>query len=120
MFEISVQGSFSAAHRVKGYKGDCAGMHGHTYRVEVRVGVGKLDKLGMAIDFRRVKKTLKNILAKLDHKNLNNLAFFKKHNATAEWIAVYIYQEVKKKIKNTKSVTVWEGLENSVTYSEHK
>ncbi|MEO0162603.1 MAG: 6-carboxytetrahydropterin synthase QueD [candidate division WOR-3 bacterium] len=118
MFEISVQGNFSAAHRVKGYKGDCAGVHGHTYRIEVRVGVGKLDKLGMAIDFRRVKKTLKNILAKLDHKNLNNLAFFRKHNATAEWIAVYIYQEMKKKIKKIKSVTVWEGMENSVTYME--
>ncbi|MEO0122446.1 MAG: 6-carboxytetrahydropterin synthase QueD [candidate division WOR-3 bacterium] len=118
MFEISVQGNFSAAHRVKGYKGDCAGVHGHTYKIEVKVEVEKLDKLGMAMDFRRVKNLLKKILSKLDHKNLNNLAFFRKHNATAEWIAVYIYNEMKKKIRNIKSVTVWEGLENSVTYME--
>ncbi|MEO0156513.1 MAG: 6-carboxytetrahydropterin synthase QueD [candidate division WOR-3 bacterium] len=118
MFEISVQGSFSAAHRVKGYKGDCAGVHGHTYRIEVKVSVEKLGKLGMAMDFRKVKNLLKKNLSKLDHKNLNNLAFFRKHNATAEWIAVYIYNEIKKKIKNIKSVTVWEGLENSVTYME--
>jgi len=117
MFKLSIQGSFSAAHRVKGYKGDCAGVHGHTYKIEVRVEVGMLDKLGMAMDFRKVKRILKKILSELDHKNLNNLQFFKRHNATAEWIAVYIYQQIKKKIKNIKSVTVWEGLENSVTYS---
>lgn len=118
MFELSVIGSFSAAHRVKGYKGDCAGVHGHTYRIEVRVGVENLDKLGMAMDFKKIKNILKKVLAKLDHKNLNKLPFFRKHNATAEWIAVYIYNGMKQEIKNIKSVTVWEGLENSVSYYE--
>jgi len=46
------------------------------------------------------------------------MSIFKKHNTTAEWIAVYIFQEVKKKIKNIKSVTVWEGNENAVKYYE--
>ncbi|HEC78180.1 MAG TPA: 6-carboxytetrahydropterin synthase QueD [candidate division WOR-3 bacterium] len=118
MFELSVQGTFSAAHRVRGYKGDCAGMHGHTYRVEVRVAVKELNRLGMTVDFRKVKKVLEQNLKKLDHKNLNTLPFFKKHNATAEWIAVYLYKEMKKKIKNIESITVWEGNENSVTYYE--
>mgnify|MGYP000294833846 CR=1 FL=1 len=118
MFEIAVQGSFSAAHQVRGYKGDCGSVHGHTYRIEVKVEVGKLDELGMAMDFRKIKRVLNKILGELDHKNLNALLFFKKHNATAEWIAVYIFQEVKKKIKNIKSVTVWEGNENAVTYQE--
>lgn len=118
MFEITVQGNFSAAHRVRGYRGDCAGVHGHTYKIEVKVKVEKLDKLGMSMDFRKVKNVLKRILSKLDHKNLNNLSFFKNHNATAEWIAVYIYNEMKKKIRSIKSVTVWEGLENSVSYYE--
>ncbi len=118
MFELTVQGSFSAAHRVRGYKGDCADVHGHTYKVEVRLQVEKLDKLGMAMDFRKVKRILKQILNELDHKNLNNLSFFKKHNTTAEWIAVYIYQRLRQKIKNITSITVWEGMENSITYSE--
>jgi 6-pyruvoyltetrahydropterin/6-carboxytetrahydropterin synthase len=78
----------------------------------------KLDELGMAMDFRKIKRVLNKILGELDHKNLNALPFFKKHNATAEWIAVYIFQEVKKKIKNIKSVTVWEGNENAVKYYE--
>ena len=116
MFELSVQGTFSAAHQVKGYPGDCAGVHGHTYRISVKVKVKELDKLGMAIDFRSVKKVLDKILKQLDHKNLNELSFFKKRNPTAEWVAVYVYNKMKKKIKSVASATVWEGINNSVTY----
>ena len=118
MFELSVQGTFSAAHRVRGYSGDCAGIHGHTYRIQVKIKIKKLGRIGMAMDFRRIKKVLDKILKKLDHKNLNKITFFKKHNATAEWVAVYIYQEMKKRIKAIGSVTVWEGPYSSVTYYE--
>ncbi len=118
MFELEVQGSFSAAHQVKGYPGDCAGVHGHTYRVIITIRKPRLGKIGMAVDFRRVHTLLKGVLKKLDHKNLNTVAFFKKHNATAEWIAVYIHREMKKKIASLRSVTVWEGLNDAVTYQE--
>ena len=118
MFELKVQGSFSAAHQVKGYPGDCAGVHGHTYRVEVAIKQQKLDKIGMAMDFRRIHTVLNAVLKELDHTNLNTLSFFKKHNATAEWIAVYIHQIMKKKIKSVCSVTVWEGTHDAVTYRE--
>lgn len=118
MFEITVQDTFSAAHRVRGYRGDCAGEHGHSYKIEVSIRVKKLDKIGLAVDFRRIKKTLKAITAKLDHQNLNQLVFFKRHNATAEWIAVYIYGEMKKKFNGVYAVCVWEGYENRVMYCE--
>ncbi len=118
MFDITVQGTFSAAHRVRGYRGDCAGEHGHTYKIEVAVRIEKLDRIGLAIDFRKIKNVLKVITKKLDHKNLNRLAFFKRHNATAELVAVYIFGELKKKIKGLHSVKVWEGYDNSVTYRE--
>lgn len=118
MFEVSVEGTFSAAHQVKGYPGDCAGLHGHTYKIQVKVRVRKLDKIGIAMDFRCMKRHLDKILEKLDHKNLNILAFFKKHNATAECVAVYIYKEMKKRIKTINSVTVWEGSSSSATYYE--
>jgi 6-pyruvoyltetrahydropterin/6-carboxytetrahydropterin synthase len=119
MFELSVEGTFSAAHQVRGYPGDCAGVHGHTYTVEVKVRMRKLDKLGMAMDFRRLKVALNKILKELDHKNLNKLSFFKNHNATAEWIAVFIYKKMQKKIKMVHSVTIWEGPDTSVAYNEN-
>lgn len=117
MFELSVEGCFSAAHQVKGYPGDCAGLHGHTYKVLVRVGVKELDRLGMGVDFRSIKRALDEILTGLDHKNLNTIAFFGKNNATAEYVAQYIFHEMKKKLPIVRSATVWEGPDYSVTYS---
>jgi 6-pyruvoyltetrahydropterin/6-carboxytetrahydropterin synthase len=117
MFELSVEGYFSAAHQVKGYAGDCADVHGHTYKVQVKVGVGKLDKIGMAVDFRSIKSHLDGLLNRLDHKNLNAIPFFDKHNATAEYVAKYFYDEMKGKMKDVVSVTVWEGPNYSVTYT---
>jgi len=119
MFILTVEGHFSAAHQVKGYSGDCAGLHGHTYRVQVNVAVTKLDEIGMAIDFRSIKTTLDNILTMLDHTNLNDLSYFKERNATTEHVAMFIYQEMKSRISGTRSVTVWEGHGNSVTYQEN-
>ncbi len=118
MFELSVKSSFSAAHQVKGYPGDCAGIHGHTYKVSVKVKIKTLDKIGLAIDFKHIKRALSKIIRGLDHKNLNKLPFFNKHNATAEWVAVYVYNEMKKKIKTVASITVCEGVNYSVTYYE--
>jgi 6-pyruvoyltetrahydropterin/6-carboxytetrahydropterin synthase len=117
MFELSVEGYFSAAHQVKGYPGDCADIHGHTYKVKVKVGVGKLDKLGMGMDFRMLNDELKKVLGGLDHKNLNSIPFFEEQNATAEYVAKYIFDQMKKKIGEISSVTVWEGPNYSVTYS---
>lgn len=116
MFELSVEGYFSAAHQVKGYPGDCADIHGHTYKVTVKVGAGKLDKIGMAVDFRSIKKQLDGILKGLDHKNLNSLPFFEEHNATAEYVAKYVFDQMKKHIHDVITVTVWEGPDYSVTY----
>ena len=120
MFELSVEGYFSAAHQVKGYAGDCADVHGHTYKVSVRVGVENLDKLGMAVDFRVIKDLLDELLRDLDHKNLNTIPFFEKYNATAEYVAKYIFDKMKEKISQVAAVTVWEGPNYSVTYSEHE
>lgn len=117
MFEVTIRATFCAAHQVRGYPGDCADIHGHSYRVEVSLKRAALDRLGLAIDFRKARAHLGSVVGKLDHKRLNVLPFFKKHNATAEWIAVFIYQEMKKKLPATDRVTVWEGFENSVTYA---
>lgn len=117
MFELSIEGYFSAAHQVKGYPGDCADIHGHTYKVRVRFGVKKLDKIGMGIDFRCIKSQLDKVLDELDHKNLNSISFFKKHNATAEYIAKYVYDKMKEEVMSIASVTILEGPNYSVTYS---
>ncbi len=119
MYIISIKTGFSASHRIRGYKGNCSRLHGHNYRVEVNVRAKTLNKLGMCIDFRELKSISNKVMEKLDHKNLNDIAFFKKNNPTAENIARFIYNRVKKNLKEKSllhSITVWETEEYAVTY----
>ena len=78
MYEVGVTTHFSAAHRLAGYDGPCAGAHGHNWEVEVFIRGSELDDLGMLVDFRDVKSTLSEILSELDHRDLNTLEAFAK------------------------------------------
>ncbi|MDP8259534.1 MAG: 6-carboxytetrahydropterin synthase QueD [Candidatus Gygaella obscura] len=116
MFEIKVIADFSSAHRLRGYKGKCEGMHGHNWKVEVVLKSKTLDKLGMVKDFSEVKRVLNDILNELDHKCLNELDCFKKVNPTSENIAKYIYKGLKKAYKSLKFVSVWESDTSCASY----
>ncbi|MBL7197906.1 MAG: 6-carboxytetrahydropterin synthase QueD [Candidatus Omnitrophica bacterium] len=113
MYEVSIKSEFSSAHRLRGYKGKCEELHGHNWKVETIIRKEKLDKIGMAIDFRELKLKLNEILTQLDHRYLNNLSYFKKINPTSENIAKYIFDRFNRKFKDNKlkvfKVTVWES-----------
>jgi len=118
MYDIEVFSSFSSAHKLRGYKGKCENLHGHNWKVGVRISSKKLDKLGMVIDFKAVKKILKDVLMGLDHKNLNETPRFKKINPTSENLADFIYGELKKRGLPVASVSVWEADDSKATYSK--
>jgi 6-pyruvoyltetrahydropterin/6-carboxytetrahydropterin synthase len=94
MFEIDIKREFSAAHFLKGYKGNCASLHGHNWIVEAYILADSLDEIGIAVDFRVLKKELEAIISKLDHSCLNDLSCFESQNPTSEVIAKYIYNEL--------------------------
>jgi len=98
MYKLKVTSFFSSAHSLRGYKGKCESLHGHNWKVEVSVQKDTLNKEGLVIDFKELKALLKKVLTKLDHKNLNTLSFFKKHNPSSENIAYFIYKELKPQI----------------------
>ena len=120
-YEISVERTFSAAHALREYKGKCENLHGHNWRVRVTVSGLKLDKMGMVVDFTDLKSALDAVLSKLDHTNLNDINPFNTVNPSAENIAAYIYEGLKKyqlpQIKIA-SVEVWESESSSAKYSE--
>jgi len=95
MFELDIHCEFSAAHSLRGYQGDCANLHGHNWTVQVFIQSEKLDQIGIAMDFKVLKKELDAVLGELDHKNLNEHPHFKDTNATSENLAMYIYQRLK-------------------------
>lgn len=118
MYEIKIRANFSAAHNLRNYRGKCERLHGHNWAVEAAFTYEALGKDGIAIDFRIAKRLLKNIIEKFDHAYLNELKIFKKVNPTSENIAKFIHDEIKKKKKNLKSVSVWENENSCATYAE--
>jgi len=121
MFEIYKEGFFSAAHRLRHYDGKCENLHGHNWKVHVFLKAERLDESGMVIDFGVLKVKLDKILARLDHKELNQLKPFQKVNPTAENIARWIFQEMSKKIKDERiqvsKVMVWETESSCAIYA---
>lgn len=110
--------SFSAAHHLTDYNGECERPHGHTYRLAVTVE-GPIQKNDLIIDFVQLKEIVeRKVLAKLDHQDLND--FFK--NPSAERISMWIWKQLKNIGKDTGTkvklvaVQLWEGENTSVIY----
>ena len=118
MYTIEVFLNFSAAHKLRGYKGKCENIHGHNWKVAVSVSSDSLNRIGVVADFRDVKKTIKAVLERLDHKDLNAILYFKKVNPTSENLARYIYDKLKKKRLHPSSVSVWEADDSMAEYRE--
>ena len=118
MYSLKVQGVFSSAHNLRGYKGKCEDLHGHNWIVEIVIKSAQLDNIGMVLDFKYLKKKLNTVLEQMDHKYLNKLAYFKEVNPTSENIAKYIYKKLKFQIPLLNCVTVWENSTSSATYEE--
>ncbi len=109
---LKVRDRFSAAHFLRGYKGKCEHVHGHTFQVEVEVRAPELDAAGIGIDFTEIKKALAAALP--DHTLLNEVYPF---NPSAENLARHLFGELKKSYP-VRAVTVWESDDASATYSE--
>lgn len=121
MYELTVEASFSAAHNLRGYNGACENLHGHNWKVEVRVASGTLDDVGMVIDFRRLKAETNKLIEGLDHRYLNEVAPFDRENATAENISRFIYLGLKERLGpgiKVARVTVWESENAAAAYYE--
>ncbi len=117
---MTIKSEIASAHFIPGYPGKCKDLHGHTWKVEVFIKSETLDELGMVADFAVVKQKLKDYLMELDHKCLNDLAYFKTVPPTTENIARYIYQGFSRIITPLKllKVRVWESEQSSIIYYE--
>jgi 6-pyruvoyltetrahydropterin/6-carboxytetrahydropterin synthase len=122
MYEITVESHIDAAHYLREYEGKCENLHGHRYKVLVKVSAQKLNEIGLAYDFTVLKKQLNNILDRYDHTCLNDVPPFDKINASSENLAATIYGELKtilaKDPVTLVSVSVYETPYQGVEYRE--
>ena len=95
MFDIFVKSHFSAGHHLRNYPGNCERPHGHNWKIVVTIRARQLDELGMALDFRVAKDSVKKVVDTLDHIDLNEHPAFRNRNPSSENIAIYIFDNLK-------------------------
>jgi 6-pyruvoyltetrahydropterin/6-carboxytetrahydropterin synthase len=118
MFEIMIETTFDAAHRLLNYEGVCERLHGHTYKVQVRFRSSVLQESGIALDFKIAKKMVNDVTDYFDHQYINELPEFSVDSPSAEIIAKCIYERVKRECSLIYNVSVWETPTSCATYYE--
>jgi 6-pyruvoyltetrahydropterin/6-carboxytetrahydropterin synthase len=96
MFEVTVEETFAAGHALRNYHGKCENVHGHNYKVRASLEGEQLDEAGLLVDFNDVKRVLNEIIDRVDHKFLNDVAPFDTLNPSAENMARWFYEEMAK------------------------
>lgn len=124
MYELITIQEFSAAHRLRGYGGKCERLHGHNWKVEVRVCADALDDRGLAKDFSDLKALTARVLEDLDHSDLTAIAAFADKNPSAENLARYIYERLGQELAGSpvrlQKVVVWESDTAGAAYTEER
>jgi 6-pyruvoyltetrahydropterin/6-carboxytetrahydropterin synthase len=110
---LDVEFYFAAAHRLPRYDGPCNRVHGHNYRFFVALE-GEVDaRSGMIADFGDVKRVVQeHVLARVDHRNLNDVL----ENPTAENIARWIWETLEPHLPGLAEVRLFEIQDSCVTY----
>jgi len=120
MYELFVEDHFDAAHYLPEYQGKCERLHGHRFKVVVRVTADRLDTGGMAYDFAEMKRLLREALTVLDHNCLNELPDFTSTAPSSENIASWLYARLEPGFSTTPvklgAVEVWESPTAGVVY----
>jgi len=120
---ISTEIEFSASHALRGYRGDCARVHGHNWIVRVHYRFGAVDEQGLTIDYRKLRSELELvIMPRFDHHHLNDIPPFDSVNPTSENIAAEIFRLCREGIAVAGGVLgeveLWESPTDMVRYGE--
>ena len=119
MYEVTLETHFSAAHRLRGYQGECEHLHGHNYRVQIVLAGADLDELGMLVDFREARHAADEVVERLDHEFLNEIEPFDTINPTTEQIARHIAGQMASRVPDgvsVREVTCWESEKCAARY----
>jgi len=99
MFSVSVRDHFMIAHSFKGQVfGPAQKLHGATYVVDVEFKRRELDADGVVVDIGRATDCLREVLAALNFRNLDDEPAFRGNNTTTEFLAFVIYERMAAKV----------------------
>ncbi|MCE5341706.1 MAG: 6-carboxytetrahydropterin synthase [Planctomycetaceae bacterium] len=98
MFTITVSTVFVAGHQLK-FTAGAESYHIHDWQAEAAVAGEHLDQNGLLLDFNDLKKTIDEIVSPFSDRALEDFDCFKDMNTSAENVAKYIYDSIKKQLQ---------------------
>jgi 6-pyruvoyltetrahydropterin/6-carboxytetrahydropterin synthase len=96
MYTVIVETTFEAQHQLTLGGGKKEPLHGHNWMAACAVSAYKVDAMGLAFDFNRLKAMLDGIVAELKGGRLEDTTIFKNVNSSAENVAEYVYNRLEK------------------------
>jgi 6-pyruvoyltetrahydropterin/6-carboxytetrahydropterin synthase len=99
VFTVSVRDHFMIAHSFSGQVfGPAQKLHGATYVVDVEFRRHELDPDGIVVDIGRASDGVREVLAALNFRNLDDEPAFRGKNTTTEFLAFIVHERMAKKI----------------------
>lgn len=99
MHAVEVRDHIMIAHSFRGdVFGPAQALHGATFVVDVAFLAERLDANGIVVDIGRALEALKETLAPLTYKNLDEVPEFKGLNTTTEFLTRHIFDRMKEAV----------------------
>ena len=101
MHSVCVRDHFMIAHSLKGEVfGPAQRLHGATYLVDAEFRSAELDADGVVVDIGRASEVLKEMLAELNYRNLDEEVTLSGNNTTTEFLAYVIFQRMAARVRD--------------------
>jgi 6-pyruvoyl-tetrahydropterin synthase len=95
VYAVEVSDQIMIAHSFRGtIFGPAQSMHGATFVIRVAFLAEELDAHGIVVDIARAHGVLKDALAPLNYRNLDDLPQFRGVNTTTEFLTRYVFDRV--------------------------
>lgn len=118
--EFRIEAAHYLPNMPEGHK--CKRMHGHSFRIEVKVAGEPDAHTGMVMDFAEIKETVRPLIDMLDHWVINDIGEKNNlpllQNPTSENMAKWFYQTLKPQLPLLHSIVIHETCTSYCEYSE--
>ncbi|MSP66509.1 MAG: 6-carboxytetrahydropterin synthase [Alphaproteobacteria bacterium] len=95
MFALSVRDHIMIAHSFQGAVfGPAQRLHGATFVVDATFFTRELDGDGLIVDIGRASEVLRQVLAPLNYRNLDDVVEFRGRNTTTEALAKHVFDQL--------------------------
>ena len=99
MYSVGVRDHVMIAHSFAGELfGPAQRLHGATYVVDAELRGERLDPHGVVVDIGRASEALKQVLAVLHYRNLDEIEELRGRNTTTEFLAKLIFERMAERI----------------------